>query len=203
MESKWVETVMPEDVQELLVEKDYEGYSSQYLQLNALRKDYDGSFEVLAMPCHQFLLQEPAKDEELLNSLKYVRPGNGYEPNFIMTAKDEVNGQNEHPLYTFLKSRCPPVKDTIGNPDNFYWSPIKNGDITWNFNKFLIHPNGQPYKRYDSAVEPPAIEDDIREILGLPPVGLHVAEAEQNDLTVRGQFKRLFGQFQDGFYNKE
>ncbi|XP_072046497.1 glutathione peroxidase 3-like [Amphiura filiformis] len=156
----------------------------------------DGSFEVLGVPCNQFGLQEPADNHELLNCMKYVRPGNGYEPNFIVTAKDEVNGPDEHPLYTFLKSRCPPVKDEIGDPDGFYWKPIKNGDITWNFNKFLIRPNGQPYKRYDSEVEPPDIRDDILTVLA------EELQNEQNDLTVRGQFKRLLDDFQDEFYKE-
>ena len=81
------------------------GFTPQYLQLNALREELDGLFEVLGVPCNQFRLQEPARNDELLNALKYVRPGNGYTPNFIMTAKTDVNGANEHPFYTFLKVR--------------------------------------------------------------------------------------------------
>lgn len=52
------------------------------------------------------LQKEPADNaEELLNGIKYVRPGNGYEPNFTMFKKTEINGENEHPLFTFLKVR--------------------------------------------------------------------------------------------------
>ena len=51
-----------------------------------------------------FLQEEPgANGTEILNSLKYVRPGNGFEPNFELTVKSEVNGPNEHPLFSFLK----------------------------------------------------------------------------------------------------
>ena len=54
--------------------------------------------------------QEPGDNgTEILNSLKYVRPGNGFEPNFELTEKIDVNGPNEHPLYTYLKvtyTRC-------------------------------------------------------------------------------------------------
>jgi len=50
------------------------------------------------------LQQEPgANGTEILNSLKYVRPGGGFEPNFELTVKVDVNGPNEHPLYSFLK----------------------------------------------------------------------------------------------------
>ena len=56
------------------------------------------------MPANQFKLQEPAGNaEELLNGLKHVRPGKGFVPNFLMTVKSEVNGETEHPMYTFLK----------------------------------------------------------------------------------------------------
>jgi len=50
------------------------------------------------------LQQEPGDNgTEILNSLKYVRPGNGFEPNFELTTKIDVNGPDEHPLYSFLK----------------------------------------------------------------------------------------------------
>ena len=71
--------------------------------MNALREKLNDKFEVIGVPCNQFGLQEPAKDNELLNCLKYVRPGHGFEPNFIMAAKVNVNGPDEHPLYSFLK----------------------------------------------------------------------------------------------------
>jgi len=52
------------------------------------------------------LQEEPgANGTEILNCLKYVRPGHGFEPNFELTAKIDVNGPNEHPLYSFLKVR--------------------------------------------------------------------------------------------------
>lgn len=51
-----------------------------------------------------FVQQEPGENgTEILNSLKFVRPGGGFEPNFELTERIDVNGPNEHPLYTFLK----------------------------------------------------------------------------------------------------
>ena len=53
-----------------------------------------------------FFQQEPGKNgTEIMNCLKYVRPGNNFEPRFPLLEKIEVNGQNEHPLYTYLKVR--------------------------------------------------------------------------------------------------
>ena len=51
-----------------------------------------------------YLQQEPASSpEELINGIRYVRPGKDFQPNFVMTKKIEVNGDNEHPLFTYLK----------------------------------------------------------------------------------------------------
>lgn len=51
-----------------------------------------------------FLQQEPgANGTEILNTLQYVRPGEGFVPAFPLTKKSDVNGKNEHPLYTYLK----------------------------------------------------------------------------------------------------
>ena len=47
--------------------------------------------------------QEPGNNSEILNGLRYVRPGNDYVPRFSLTQKYDVNGKNEHPLYTYLK----------------------------------------------------------------------------------------------------
>lgn len=144
------------------------GFTEQYHGLSKLKKleDLEEHFEILAFPCNQFGYQEPGKNKyEIMNSLKYARPGYGYTPNFPMFAKVEVNGDNETDLYTHLKASCPPVKLEIGDPSDRFWSPFRNNDITWNFNKFLIDKSGVPYKRYDSEVEPKDIEHDIRELM--------------------------------------
>lgn len=65
---------------------------------------YKCGFSVLAFPCNQFMYQEPgANSKEILNGLKCVRPGNGFQPNFPLFQKIKVNGKNEDPIYTFLK----------------------------------------------------------------------------------------------------
>jgi len=144
--------------------------------LNALREEYGGKLEIVGFPSNQFNLQEPGSNAEIPLLLEHVRPGEGYVPNFPMSRKLEVNGDGEDPLYTQLKSVCPPVKIDIGNPDMFHWSPIRVGDITWNFQKFLVDAEGVPYKRYDPSVLPSQLKDDIdllikmRDMATPPPV---------------------------------
>ncbi|XP_039628453.1 glutathione peroxidase 9 [Polypterus senegalus] len=123
------------------------------------------SFTVLGFPCNQFGLQEPEENYETLNVLKYVRPGGGFIPRFQVFGKLEVNGADEHPLFTFLKESCSFVNPLIGDPKRLYWSPMKVSDIRWNFEKFLILPNGVPFKRYDLNYPIEMLENDISTLL--------------------------------------
>lgn len=123
--------------------------------MSALQARFGDGLVVLAVPCNQFGLQEPGSNAtEILNGLKYVRPGAGFAPNFRMFKKIQVNGDNEHPLYTFLKSVCPATRDGFGDLQELYWKPLKNWDVRWNFEKFLIDPSGRPFMRYDPSAEP-------------------------------------------------
>uniref|UniRef100_A0A3B5R3I8 Glutathione peroxidase n=1 Tax=Xiphophorus maculatus TaxID=8083 RepID=A0A3B5R3I8_XIPMA len=108
--------------------------------MNALMEMFGNlNFTVLGFPCNQFGLQSPEVNEEMLNVLKYVRPGGGFVPTFPVFAKIEVNGLNEEPLFTYLKNYLPFVNPLIGDTKKFYWSPICVNDIRWNFEKFLIN----------------------------------------------------------------
>lgn len=148
----------------------------QYLQLNELLEKYNKdkdddakcSFKVLAVPCNQFGLQEPGENAyEILNGLKYVRPGHGFTLNhdIKLLEKTEVNGKNENKMFTFLKNRCPAPDNFIDDLDKIKWSPVRNDDITWNFEKFLVNHNGQPYRRYSPVVEPKEITEDIEKLI--------------------------------------
>ena len=80
------------------------GYTTtQYPSLTALIQKFPLKFDILAIPCNQFGLQEPGENSEILNGLKYARPGGGFQPLFELTEKTEVNGENEHPFYSHLK----------------------------------------------------------------------------------------------------
>jgi glutathione peroxidase len=126
-------------------------YTRQYLDFNPLLDRYgDKGLKIIAIPCNQFHLEEPGENFEILNAIKYVRPGNGYVPHkhIHFYEKVDVNGDNEHPLYTWLKSICPPTQVFLGKKSMLYWETLKNTDLVWNFEKFLIDRNGKPRFRF-------------------------------------------------------
>ncbi|CAI5455522.1 unnamed protein product [Caenorhabditis angaria] len=126
-------------------------YTQQYTDFNPLIEKYQSQgFTLIAFPCNQFYLQEPAENHELMNGIMYVRPGNGWKPhqNLHIYGKLEVNGENHHPLYEFVKESCPQTVDKIGKTDELMYNPVRPSDITWNFEKFLIDRNGQPRFRF-------------------------------------------------------
>lgn len=117
-----------------------------------------------------FLLQqENAKNDEILRSLKYVRPGDGFEPKFPLFEKVDVNGKDAHPLFVYLKEKLPvPCDDATAlmtDPKFIIWSPVCRSDISWNFEKFLITADGEPYKRYSRHFLTIDIKADIKELL--------------------------------------
>uniref|UniRef100_A0A8C6TI42 Glutathione peroxidase n=1 Tax=Neogobius melanostomus TaxID=47308 RepID=A0A8C6TI42_9GOBI len=105
--------------------------------LNALHEELKPfGLTILAFPSNQFGKQEPGKKHEILPALKYVRPG-------------DVNGQNEHPVYTLLKVSY--FGDSFGNVyGRLFWEPMKVNDIKWNFEKFLVGPDGGLHRYYYS-----------------------------------------------------
>lgn len=118
--------------------------------------------KILAFPCNQFHYQEPGNGkEEILNGLKYVRPGQGYEPIFEMFQKADVNGKNEMLLFKWLKKLCPRPNDVVSSTDSVLWQPIKTTDVYWNFEKFLLDHNGKPVARFSPDVVPLKMEGAI------------------------------------------
>ncbi|PIC15853.1 hypothetical protein B9Z55_022672 [Caenorhabditis nigoni] len=126
-------------------------YTQQYTDFNPMLERYQAQGLVLvAFPCNQFYLQEPAENHELMNGLTYVRPGNGWQPHqeLHVYGKIDVNGDNHHPLYEFVKEACPQTVDKIGKTEELMYNPVRTSDITWNFEKFLIDRKGQPRFRF-------------------------------------------------------
>uniref|UniRef100_A0A8D2NFN3 Glutathione peroxidase n=1 Tax=Zonotrichia albicollis TaxID=44394 RepID=A0A8D2NFN3_ZONAL len=141
-----------------------------YQQLNELQQRFGPrGLQVLGFPCNQFGHQENCTNEEILPMLEHVRPGNGFKPNFMMFEKCDVNGKDAHPLFTFLKEALPFPHDDpsslMTNPQYIIWSPVCRNDIAWNFEKFLIRPDGMPFKRYSRHFETIKIQDDIEMLL--------------------------------------
>lgn len=122
---------------------------------------------MIGIPCNQFKQEEPgANGTEIMNAIKYVRPGKGFVPNFPLMEKSDVNGENEIPLYTYLKSRCPPPVTAFWSRDcRLAYQPKRGSDIKWNFEKFLINRHGIPVIRYSQTVQPDDIKQDIYNLL--------------------------------------
>lgn len=123
------------------------GFTNQYEGLEELHKKYfDKGLSVLGFPCNQFLSQEPGTEEEIKEFCSL-----NYDVKFDMFSKIDVNGNNTHPLYEYLKDKEP----------GFLGSKI----IKWNFTKFLVNQKGEVVKRYAPSTEPSEIEKDILELL--------------------------------------
>jgi glutathione peroxidase len=125
------------------------GLTPQYTGLERLQERYaDRGFTVAGFPCNQFGGQEPGTAEEIGTFCSTT-----YGVTFPMFEKIEVNGENRHPLYAELTE----VADADGNA----------GDIQWNFEKFLVDPNGAVVARFRPRTEPDdaKITSDIEAIL--------------------------------------
>ncbi|XP_075985898.1 juvenile hormone epoxide hydrolase-like isoform X2 [Anticarsia gemmatalis] len=115
------------------------GYTdTHYTQLNELYEKYqDKGLRILAFPCNQFGGQEPGTLKEIL---QFTQKKN---VQFDIFEKVDVNGENTHPLWEFLK------KSQAGTIGNF---------IKWNFSKFIIDRNGIPVERFGPNVDPIDLE---------------------------------------------
>ena len=116
------------------------GLTPQYTGLERLHENYrDRGFAVLGFPCNQFGAQEPGSAEEIETFCSMT-----YGVTFPMFEKLEVNGEGRHPLYGELTQQA----DAEGNA----------GDIQWNFEKFLISPEGDIVARFRPLIDPEAPE---------------------------------------------
>ncbi|CAG0891966.1 unnamed protein product [Cyprideis torosa] len=122
--------------------------------MNALVERFGDRLAVLAFPCNQFGHQENATNDEIPRMLRYVRPGNDFLPKMDIFQKTDVNGADAHPIFKFLRQRLPiPADDSMhlmADPQLVTWTPVTRNDISWNFEKFLIRPDGVPHKRYSN-----------------------------------------------------
>ena len=123
------------------------GFTSQY---EGLQKLYDihkeEGLEILAFPCNQFGGQEKGDGEEIKNFCE-----KNYSITFPIFEKVEVNGNDAHPIFKFIKEQ---KKGFMGTES-----------IKWNFSKFLLSKNGEVIKRYGSLDVPENLEEDIKQLL--------------------------------------
>jgi len=157
--------------------------------MNALAEKYGDKVDIYGFFCNQFGHQTNENNDEVLNTLKFVRPGDGFEPASTVTLmeKVDVNGADAIPLFKWLKSelKLPSdgmEEDTKGNSVNdgdalvlprggfggstvVLWTPVARTDIAWNFEKFLVGPDGAAVKRYSRFFDTNAIASDIDALL--------------------------------------
>ena len=144
------------------------GFTPQYEGLEKLYKEYhDKGLEILDFPCNQFGNQAPGSDDEIHEfcSLKY-------KTTFDQFTKADVNGENELPLFTYLKDNAP-VEEVSGIKNKMAMKAIekisttakKENDIKWNFTKFLVDKEGNVVGRFAPTAKPEEIEDSIKELL--------------------------------------
>ena len=122
------------------------GFTPQFKELEELYVEYkDRGLEILGFPCNQFGHQDPGNNETISEFCTL-----NYGVTFNMFEKIDVNGDDAHPLYKYLKNEA---KGLLGSK------------IKWNFTKFLIDSNGKVIKRYASTVKPLSIKQDIESLL--------------------------------------
>jgi glutathione peroxidase len=125
------------------------GLTPQYAALERIHERYaDQGFSVLGAPCNQFGNQEPGTAEEIQTFCSTT-----YGVTFPMLAKLDVNGPDRHPLY----------EDLVATPD----ADGASGDIQWNFEKFLVSPDGKVVSRFRPQTTPddPAVVKAIEATL--------------------------------------
>jgi glutathione peroxidase len=122
------------------------GFTPQYTGLQGLRDRFDQrGFEVLAFPCNQFGYQEPGSNAEIAQFCKL-----NYSVTFPLFAKIEVNGENAHPLFTWLK------REKGG---------LLGSAIKWNFTKFLLDRTGAVRARFAPTTPPESLSGEIAALL--------------------------------------
>ncbi len=122
------------------------GFTPQYEGLEKLYEKYKKQgLVILGFPCNQFGKQEPGSEKEISEGCLI-----NYGVTFPMFSKIDVNGENEHPLFSYLKKSLP---NLLGK------------SIKWNFTKFIINKNGIPVKRYAPIKSPSSMEKAISSLL--------------------------------------
>lgn len=142
------------------------GLAPQYDALESLYQTYrEQGLEILDFPCNQFLNQSPGTDEEIQTACTL-----NFNTTFPRFSKINVNGNDAHPLFVWLKEQAPTDEgDGKTKPFEMLTKVVKpfskSSDITWNFGKFLIDRNGEVVGRYSPSFTPQKMEEAIKSCL--------------------------------------
>ena len=145
------------------------GFTPQYEPIEQMYRDYhDKGLEILDIPCNQFGNQAPGTDDEIHEFCTLH-----YNTTFPQMKKSDVNGENELPLYTFLKGQkgfegldAHPYKELLegmfakADPD---WD--KKSDIKWNFTKFIIDKEGNVVARFEPTADMEKVKACVEALL--------------------------------------
>ena len=149
------------------------GFTPQYKEMEALYEKYRAQgFEILDFPCNQFGEQAPGSIQEIHQFCTA-----NFDIQFPQFDKIEVNGPDESPLFTYLKSqqgfggfnlndRLGKLLDEMMRKQDADYD--KKPSIKWNFTKFLVSRNGQVVRRYEPTDAMAAIEADLQRELSIP-----------------------------------
>ena len=144
------------------------GFTPQYEALEELYKKYhEKGLEILDFPCNQFGHQAPGSDDEIHQFCQAK-----YQTSFDQFKKIDVNGEEESEVFTILKEQQP-KEEVIGLKNKMAMKAIKKisttcqkeGDIVWNFTKFLVDKDGNVVMRVSPIESPLVMEDKIIELL--------------------------------------
>ena len=116
------------------------GYTPQYAPLQELFDQYQDKLVVIGFPCNQFMRQEPGSAEDIAAFCE-----RNYGVSFPMTEKIDVKGKEQHPIYAWLTQKAQ--------------NNVSDAKVSWNFNKFLISPEGQWLAHFPSGTDP--LSDEI------------------------------------------
>ena len=144
------------------------GFTPQFDGLEKLNEKYrDRGLVCIGFPCNQFANQDPGSDSEIEGFCRL-----NYGVTFQIMKKVDVNGADEHPIFTFLKAQAPTeeykglkAKASAAMFKTISKSVEKESDIKWNFTKFLVAKDGTTVERFAPTTEPEKIEDAIEKLL--------------------------------------
>lgn len=123
------------------------GFTPQYKGLEALYQKYkDQGFEVVGFPCNQFGHQEPGDDFEISGFCEM-----NFGVTFPLFSKVDVNGDDAHPMFSYLKEQAPGL--------------LGSKAIKWNFTKFLINKDGAVVKRFAPKDKPESLASAVEAVL--------------------------------------
>ena len=145
------------------------GFTPQYKELEEMYEKYhDRGLEILDIPCNQFAGQTPGTDEEI-HEFCTLR----YNTQFPQMKKSDVNGENELPLYTWLKSQKGfegfgkgPMALAMGAMLKKLDKDYKNNPaIKWNFTKFLLDREGNVVERFEPTYDMKKVDAAVAALL--------------------------------------